>query len=188
MQREDLLNAGYKRFGSESHYLYKGPSYIALYQKAVCDELGKRYFINFYEYDLSNLANVAYGRMFQCEVQFRRGVDDEQTLSSTIDLAAGSSVEDYEAFAEELFVTMGFNHYDSSATSPARPAQPYNCLELAAEHARNQIARWLLKNGSDDGASADIGDMPVDAGEVIAKHVKAMREELAQATRSHSLL
>ncbi|WP_315921486.1 hypothetical protein [Mesorhizobium sp. SP-1A] len=179
MKGKDLLEAGYKRIDAKGNNFLKNDYCIALWQKRVDDENGTRYFINFFEYDMSNLKGVAPGLSYDCEVQFHRGENDEQTLSSHIALGKDATVAEYEAFIEELFLTMGFNHYDATTYGlKNRPVEPYKSLQMAAEYARNEIASWLTKNGTYDGAAADVGDLPVEAADIIAKHVKAMQEEL----------
>lgn len=180
MKGKDLLEAGYKRIDAKGKNFLKGNYCNALWQKRVEDNHGTRYFVNFYEFDHSNLQVAPSDVGYDCEVQFNRGVNDEQTLTSNVSLAKDATVADYEAFVEELFVTMGFNHYEVVYSRMVnRPAEPYKSLQMAAEYARNEIASWLTKNGSYDGAAADVGDMPVEAADIIAKHVKAMQEELS---------
>lgn len=178
MNGRDLREAGYQHIPSSADNRFlKGDTCVALWQKKVDDEHGRRYFVNFFEFDHSNLG-VPTPIAFQCEVQFRRGREDEQTLTSTISLGKDATVAEYEAFAEELFVTMGFNHYESYVLSN-RPAEPYQALHLAAENQRDEISRWLTKHGTYDGAAADVGDLPVEAPQTIAKKVKFMQETLA---------
>lgn len=180
MNGSDLYKAGFRRVPSSDYNSFlKGDSCVALWQKKVDDDHGRRYFINFFEFDhtLHTDLNLPNPISFSCEIQFRRGRNDEQTLTSTISLSKEATVADYEAFAEELFVTMGFNHYESYVLSN-RPVEPYKALQLAAEHQQSEIAGWLTKNSAYEGAAADVGDMPVASPEVIATHVKGMQEVL----------
>lgn len=180
MKGKDLLEAGYKRITADGKNFLKNEHCTALWQKRVDDDYGKRYFVNFFEYDMSNLKGVNPAIRYDCEVQFNRGLNDEQTLSSHVALGKDATVGDYEAFIEELFVTMGFNHYDATTYGlNNRPAVPYQSLQMAAEYARNEIARWLTKNSDNSLDAADVGDRPIEAADIIAKHVKAMQEELS---------
>lgn len=177
MKGQDLLQAGYKRTTNTGEHVV-APGSQALWQKRVDDDYGKRYYINFYEYDVSSFRPDPLS--YECRIQFHRGLEDEQTISTTVSLPKDATVADYEAFVEELFVSMGFNHYDATYNGLAnRPAEPYKALQMAAEAERAEIARWITKNGSYDGIAADVGDMPVADPSVIAERVKDSQEALS---------
>lgn len=119
---ENLAASGYRHFPRRAN----DPEHRAgLYQKRVEDESGTRYFINVEEYDFKglNIPDVVREKQrFSPNGQFSRGEGDSDTMTFSFSQSSDATIEDMEAFFDELFTKMEFNHYEHNGYVPSSPS------------------------------------------------------------------
>lgn len=106
MTKEELVNAGYKRYSPSP---IDNECVTDLYQKCITDDIGKKYYINVKRWDFSihGRKNETIG--YETDVQFRVKNTGEYTDIVCLD---GWSLEDIEKYYSDLWYTGMFRYYD----------------------------------------------------------------------------
>lgn len=106
-----LESSGYRKYTDN---LKNKDSYIASWQKAVHNEHGKAYFVNFSFYDnslfLQQVNNKSNPYSWETDLQFN-SLEDDMTINIKI-FATNKNLEEIEKICDRMFKKMQFRNYE----------------------------------------------------------------------------
>lgn len=106
MTKEELINAGYKRYKPSP---IDNECVTDLYQKCITDDIGKKYYINVKRWDFSIHGRNNEPIGYEADVQFRVKNTGEYTDIVCLD---GWSIKDIEKYYADLWYTGMFRYYE----------------------------------------------------------------------------
>ena len=106
---KDLLALGYQKY---AQHLMFGSDKPVLWQNCFRDERGKKYFVNFNEYDFSTFDHCLYDISYEVDMQFT--VPDIGTVNVVLLLDATDTVASVEGKVAKLFNKLGAQYYEEN--------------------------------------------------------------------------